>query len=363
MLFAMLSKRVRTANTLRDELARSLERFRKASEAMPDGVITLGPNNSIDWFNTTAARYFSLRAGCDNGAPLTNLVRRPELAAYLDLATQAEPMVLLPMRQSDPILSIQVVPFGEEQKLVLARDITHLEKLERMRSDFVANVSHELKTPLTVVCGFIETLLDFHGQLEHEDTSSYLNLALEQAQRMQRLVDDLLTLATLETDAPPAHEEKLDVAGLVAEVARETEALSAGRHHITIEQGAPASLIGNARELHSALANLASNAVRYTPKGGHVRLGWQLMSNGELEVAISDDGIGIAGEHIPRLTERFYRVDRGRSRESGGTGLGLAIVKHVLTRHQAQLRIESEPGQGSRFSARFVSSRVLPLWQ
>ncbi|MDD5295356.1 MAG: phosphate regulon sensor histidine kinase PhoR [Rhodocyclaceae bacterium] len=360
VLFATLTRRVRAANSLREELTLRLERFREAGEAMPDGVVTVGPGHIIDWFNSAAGRYFSLRRGTDEGAPLTNLVRHPRLVAYLEAEDFAEPLVLLPLRQSDPILSVQVIAFGAGQKLILARDITHLEKLEHMRSDFVANVSHELKTPLTVVSGFIETLLDFGGELPPEDARSYLQMALDQSVRMQRLVDDLLTLAALETDAPSANEEKLGVAGLMAEVGREAEALSGGRHHILLAPGEPVRLLGCARELHSALANLASNAVRYTPEGGHVRLAWSLLPGGDLEVAVSDDGIGIAREHVPRLTERFYRVDRGRSRESGGTGLGLAIVKHVLTRHQGELRVDSEPGRGSCFTARFPVSRVLP---
>jgi len=360
VLFATLTKRVRAANALREELTTRLERFREAGEAMPDGVVTVGPGHVIDWFNRAAARYFSLRLGTDTGAPLTNLVRHPELVRYLEAGDFSEPLVLQPLRQSDPILSVQVIAFGIRQKLIVARDITHLEKLQHMRSDFVANVSHELKTPLTVVSGFIETLLDFEGQLPPEDIRSYLQMALEQSVRMQRLVDDLLTLSALETDSTPTPEEKLDVADLVAEVAREAEALSGGRHNILVAPGESLRLVGSARELHSALANLASNAVRYTPEGGHVYLSWHRLAGGELEVAVSDDGIGIAREHLPRLTERFYRVDRGRSRESGGTGLGLAIVKHVLTRHQGELRVDSDPGRGSCFTARFPSARVLP---
>jgi len=361
VLFATLTKRVRAANALRDELTQRLERFREASEAMPDGVLILGPGNVIDWFNSAAGRYFSLRRGTDAGARLTNLVRHPGLLNFLESGDFGKVLPLPPLRANDSTLSVQVIAFGADQKLILARDITHVEKLEHMRSDFVANVSHELKTPLTVVSGFIETLLDFGPDLPPEDSKSYLQMALDQSVRMQRLVDDLLTLSSLETESPPASEEKLAVATLVAEVEREAEALSAGRHHILFAPGEPVQLLGSARELHSALANLASNAVRYTPEGGNLRLSWQLTPQGDLEVSIADDGIGIAMEHLPRLTERFYRVDRGRSRESGGTGLGLAIVKHVLTRHQGELRIESEPGRGSCFTARFPASRVLPV--
>lgn len=358
ILYASLAKRVRTANGLRDELSNRIERFRDAWEAMPDGVVALGPGNLIEWFNSAAAHSLGLRAGTDVGAPFTNLVRRPELAAWLDAPSAADPLILASMRDGEPTLSVQVVPFGSDQKLILARDITQLGKLERMRSDFVANVSHELKTPLTVVSGFIETLLDFGDELPPVDRQNYLQLALDQSRRMQHLVDDLLTLSALETGAAPAVEDKMDVAQVMADIAREAEALSAGRHRVELVTGDASRLKGSAREIRSALANLASNAVRYTPESGHITLAWRALPGGELEVSVTDDGIGIAPEHLPRLTERFYRVDRGRSRETGGTGLGLAIVKHVLTRHQAELRIESEPGKGSRFAARFPAVRV-----
>ena len=358
-LFATLTKRVRAANALRDELAGSLQRFREASEAMPDGVITVGPGHTIDWFNATAANHFGLRLRTDNGAPLTNLVRRPELLARLESGQHGGPLFLRSSRPNQPTLEVQVIEFGAGQKLIVSRDITQLERLERMRSDFVANVSHELKTPLTVVVGFIETLLDFNGQLEPDDTCHYLQMALDQASRMQHLVEDLLTLSALETDATPTQEDRVDIPSLVTDVARETEALSGGRHHIEMEAGPAATLTGSSRELHSAFGNLASNAVRYTPEGGHIRLSWSLGKHGDLDFCVADDGIGIEAEHLPRLTERFYRVDRGRSRDSGGTGLGLAIVKHVMTRHQGELKIESDPGKGSRFTARFPASRVV----
>ncbi len=357
-LFATLTKRVRAANALRDELTGRLERFRDAAEAMPDGVLTLGPGHTIDWFNTTAAAHFGLKRGTDNGARLTNLVRSPELANRLESGLYAGPLVLPPASHRPRTLEVQIIEFGAGQKLIVSRDITQLERLERMRSDFVANVSHELKTPLTVVVGFVETLLDFDGQLSPEDTRRYLQMALDQASRMHHLVEDLLTLSALETDGQPAQEEQVDVPCLVAEVARETDALSAGRHRIEVEAGPALMLTGSGRELHSAFGNLASNAVRYTPEGGHIRLSWRLTRSGDVDFCVADDGIGIESEHIPRLTERFYRVDRGRSRDSGGTGLGLAIVKHVMTRHQGELRIESTPSKGSCFTARLPARRV-----
>jgi two-component system phosphate regulon sensor histidine kinase PhoR len=255
-----------------------------------------------------------------------------------------------------------VVPFGDGQKMVVSRDLSLIEKLERVRRDFIANVSHELRTPLTVVTGFLETLIDGQDDFAREDVAHFLQLALDQSLRMQTLIEDLLTLSALETGAPAAVEERVDVAQLVAGIAADTRLLSNGRHAIEVDvdrRATCATLLGSEKELRSAFANLASNAVRYTPAGGHIRLSWKCSRDGG-EFAVEDDGIGIAAEHIPRLTERFYRVDRGRSRETGGTGLGLAIVKHILSRHQAELRVTSEPGKGSRFSARFPSTRFPP---
>jgi two-component system phosphate regulon sensor histidine kinase PhoR len=226
-----------------------------------------------------------------------------------------------------------------------------------MRRDFVANVSHELKTPLTVVLGFVETLEDGWRDMADTDVNRFLALSAEQAKRMQRLIDDLLTLSALETDAPPP-EERVDMAALLAEVRQEAVALSSGRHQITFEQAGPDVLFGSGGEIRSAFGNLASNAVRYTPEGGRISMAWKATADGGACFSIADTGIGIEAEHLARLTERFYRVDRGRSREIGGTGLGLAIVKHALERHGARLDIESRPGEGSRFTACFPGRRV-----
>jgi two-component system phosphate regulon sensor histidine kinase PhoR len=226
-----------------------------------------------------------------------------------------------------------------------------------MRRDFVANVSHELRTPLTVLVGFLETVREL--KLDPQRSRDYLNLMAEQGRRMQRIIDDLLTLSTLESAPEPPHEERVDVASLLERVRGEAEGLSAGRHRIVLDAAPGFDLLGTESEIASAFGNLASNAVRYTPAGGEVRLLWHASEKGA-EFAVEDTGAGIEPEHIPRLTERFYRVDRGRSRETGGTGLGLAIVKHALARHQATLEIESTLGTGSRFTARFPARRVVP---
>ncbi|MBI4754763.1 MAG: phosphate regulon sensor histidine kinase PhoR [Betaproteobacteria bacterium] len=358
-VFSSLNRRTRKAAAVRSELEIRLRRFLDASQAMPDGVVVLNRQNAIEWMNASAEGHFGLDHRKDLGAPIGNLVRQPAFVHYLDSGAYGEPVELRSLRDPRRALSIQIIEFGIDRKLLLSRDISQLHRLETMRRDFVANVSHELKTPLTVVTGFIETLQDTLPELTREEATAYLAMAHDQALRMQRLVEDLLTLSALETDSPPG-DERTDVAELIEDLAEEAAALSAGRHHIEVEAAAGAVLLGSARELRSALANLVSNAVRYTPEGGHIRLLWQHGPEGG-RFTVEDDGIGIDARDIPRLTERFYRVDRGRSRETGGTGLGLAIVKHVLNRHQASLHIESEPGRGSRFTARFPARRVQRL--
>jgi two-component system phosphate regulon sensor histidine kinase PhoR len=357
-LFAKLARRERNARLQRDELRGRLERMREASRAMPDGTLIMSRAGVIEWLNPMAEQHLGLEGPRDIGSPLLNLLRQPEFASYLLSGDYAEPLSMPSPRQQGRTLQVRVVPFGDDQKLLLTRDITQLEKLETMRRDFVANVSHEMKTPLTVIHGFLETLEDALPELPHEQALSFISMAQQQSVRMQRLVDDLLTLSALEIDTPMP-EEAVDMRNLLDIVMIETRALSGGRHDVVLDvSGEAGALIGCARDLRSALGNLASNAVRYSPDGGRVRLAWRVI-DGAGEFSVEDDGIGIDAQHIPRLTERFYRVDRGRSRETGGTGLGLAIVKHVLERHQAVLSIVSEPHKGSCFTVRFPVSRSL----
>ncbi|AUM01109.1 phosphate regulon sensor histidine kinase PhoR [Pseudothauera hydrothermalis] len=356
-LFADLDRRAKLAYDSRERLSAALERFREASQAMPDGVLYLSEHETIEWINRKAEEHFGLDHATDLGVPVTNLVRQPEFCRYLAAGHYAEPLVLVSARRKGLTLLVQVIPFGDDQKMVVSRDITQIEKLETMRRDFVANVSHELRTPLTVVSGFLETLMDGWEDFPREDIERFIKLAHDQSTRMQRLIEDLLTLSALETGAPAPVEERVDVAGLLREVHQQAELLSAGKHEVTLEIDGGGVLLGSQKELHSAFANLASNAVRYTPPGGKIRLQWTCDAHGA-EFAVEDNGIGIAPEHLPRLTERFYRVDLGRSRETGGTGLGLAIVKHILSRHQAELHIDSRLGQGSRFSVRFPKARL-----
>jgi two-component system phosphate regulon sensor histidine kinase PhoR len=297
-------------------------------------------------------------ARSDVGQAATNLIRHPDFVAHLRSAAFAEP-VLLRDALRDAVLSVRVIEFGEDRKLLISRDVTAEERLDTMRRDFVANVSHELKTPVTVLSGFVETLGDDSFDLSSKQRRRFLDMMADQAKRMQRLVEDLLTLSSLESDASPADEQPIEVRPFVERLAEEARALSGGRHAVEVAVAADCSLLGSLKELHSAFSNLVSNAVRYTPAGGVVRLAWRL-DDGRGVFSVTDTGIGIEARHIPRLTERFYRVDSGRSRESGGTGLGLAIVKHALTRHQAVLEVTSEMGRGSSFSALFPAGRILP---
>jgi two-component system phosphate regulon sensor histidine kinase PhoR len=243
--------------------------------------------------------------------------------------------------------------------MLLARDITEIARVEAMRRDFVANVSHELRSPITVIVGFLEAFDDM-PDLDPVEFRKHIPLMREQSDRIRRLVDDLLTLARLENE-PENKEESVDVPAMARRLADEANAISQGRHHIELSLESGMRLIGNGQEIYSALANLVSNAVRYTPTGGHIGLRWAAGEKQGMVFSVTDTGEGIEPQHIPRLTERFYRVDRGRSRATGGTGLGLAIVKHILQRHQARLRIDSVIGKGSTFSAVFPAERVIPV--
>lgn len=328
-----------------------------AGQALNDGVVLLDRRNAIEFCNTTAEMQLGLTIGADRGQPIVNLVRQPEFVAYLKSGDFSRPLSLRSERADARVLSVHVIPYADQRRLLQIKDVTQADRLDRMRSDFVANVSHELRTPLTVLAGFLETLQEF--EVDRDERERYLALMAEQSRRMQAIVQDLLTLSSIES-APPPVSEPVDMASLIDKLRRDGEALSAGKHNIVVDSDGRGDLRGAEAELTSAFGNLVANAVRYTPAGGTVRLIWKATAQGA-EFAVEDSGIGIDAKHIPRLTERFYRVDRGRSRDAGGTGLGLAIVKHSLNRHQAQLDITSTPGVGSRFAARFPAARVIGI--
>lgn len=333
------------------------ERFIDAFQASPNGIIMLDDQDQIEWCNAIAERFFGILFKRDAQQRVNYLIRRPEFIRYLNDRLFDEPLLIEQMGPSANLsLMVQVFPFSENRRLLLAQDVTDLRKAEAMRRDFVANVSHEMRTPLTVMMGFLETVQTL--DLEPAKKEEYLDLMMVQGKRMKSLVEDLLTLANLEANAQPAIQSAVSMESILALLKNEADALSGNNHVISIENNLHNDLLGDERELFSAFSNLVSNAVRYTPAGGKIKVIWRDADDGGAEFVVHDSGPGIASEHLPRLTERFYRVDRSRSRETGGTGLGLAIVKHVATRHQAQLVIESELGEGSAFKIRFPSDRI-----
>jgi two-component system, OmpR family, phosphate regulon sensor histidine kinase PhoR len=346
-----LRSRERTAENERERLAQ----FLSAIEASPNGVLLLDASEQIEWCSAVAADHLGLDAQRDLRQRVTNLVRAPAFVALLQTRS-FDQAVQIPRPGERGLLSIIVRPYGEGQRLVLTQDITERERADAMRRDFVANVSHEIRTPLTVVAGFVETLT--HLPLSEVERKRVLMLMAQQTQRMQSLVGDLLTLARLEGSPRPPLDLWLPLSRLGAAVEADAHGLSAGRHRLGFDWGDAVQLSGSEPELLSALTNLVGNAVRYTPDGGDIDITWHRRADGAGEIEVRDTGPGVAAEHLPRLTERFYRVDGSRSRDTGGTGLGLAIVKHVAQRHGGELRIDSVVSQGSRFTLVLPAARV-----
>jgi two-component system phosphate regulon sensor histidine kinase PhoR len=332
-----------------------LSQFLSAIEASPNGVMMLDKADQIEWCNSVAAEHFALDPVRDRRQRVTNLVRMPVFVAYLQGGRYDE-AVVFPGPLGRTTLSVLVRPYGDAMKLVLTQDITERERTEAMRRDFVANVSHEIRTPLTVLAGFVETMAGL--PLTEVERQRVLTLMQQQTDRMQALVGDLLTLAKLEGSPRPAADRWVAVAGVMGKAHADAQALSAGRHRIEIEGGEGAEVAGSEPELYSAVGNLLNNAVRYTPDGGVIQLRWLWRADGGAALEVQDGGIGIAREHLTRLTERFYRVDGSRSRDTGGTGLGLSIVKHVAQRHGGEIDIQSELGKGSSFKLVLPALRV-----
>jgi two-component system phosphate regulon sensor histidine kinase PhoR len=327
------------------ELTEWLARFRQAMHLLPEGVAIMDDVLFLEWCNPALERHLGLTMERDKGLRVTNLVRHPDFIDYIILGRYEQPLTLAFRGRK---IECRIIPFENRRQILVTHDATDTERIEAMRRDFIANASHELRTPLTVIVGFLEIAMADPG-LDVTTRTAHLTLMTEQAQRMQRLIQDMLTLSRLESDEFPLKRERVDIKSLVESIAAEARALSGGRHTIEVAVDGP-DVMGSMEELRSAFANLASNAVRYSPNGGTIRLAWSRGPDA-LAFAVTDCGIGIDPEHIPRLTERFYRVDKSRSRETQGTGLGLAIVKHVLLRHGGKLTITSQPGKGSTFAA------------
>ncbi|MET0225238.1 MAG: phosphate regulon sensor histidine kinase PhoR [Dokdonella sp.] len=349
----LLRRRQRAAFEDKRRLVRLLRSFRDAAAALPDAVVALDREQRIQWFNTAASQLLGLKYPQDIGGHLTNLVRAPRFAEWLHRET-AEPLNDLAAPADENLrLNLRLIRYTGDQALLVARDVSQLMRLEQVRRDFVANVSHELRTPLTVVHGYLD-------MIEPEQIPEYEPILHElriQSRRMTQIVEDLLTLSRLEAqgDLP---QERVSLRPLLEALRREAVALSQGEHIVTTDLRDRHDLLGSTKELHSAFSNLVSNAVRYTPAGGRITLRWESDANGA-RLSVTDTGPGISPQHLPRLTERFYRVSTSRSRDTGGTGLGLSIVKHVLQLHQAHLEVTSELGVGSTFSCVFGRERLL----
>jgi two-component system phosphate regulon sensor histidine kinase PhoR len=336
------------------QLMRQLQR---STAALPNGVVILNGQREIIWFNRMAARLLDLRGTADLGLRIENLLRQPQFARYLQIADYSNPMVIRTTTKEDCYLSLQVVPYGEGQQLLLASDVSRQMRLEAMRKDFVANASHELRSPLTVISGYLETLSqdpaldpDLHGPVTE---------MRRQAERMTGIIRDLLALSRLEETDEILGGEPLDIAGLLSMLRKDVMARAVHPGDVKIRIDSDTQLLGDEPEIHAAFSNLVDNAAKYTPPEGSIEMRWWVDDEGG-HFSVTDTGIGIPPEHIPRLTERFYRVDAGRSRSTGGSGLGLAIVKHVLQRHAAELEIHSTLGSGSRFICHFPPSRIQP---
>ena len=359
LIFAKIYRIAKSGEQQRQQLAETLKDFRSATQAMPDGVVTLDEDNQVIYANEQAEEQLGISNEKDGGRNLINIVRHPDFVAYLNGTDWDKSIVLRGLRDSERVLQLQLIPYGTHQRLLMTRDITQLDRLETTRRDFVANVSHELKTPLTVLSGFLETIREL--PVTEAQRNQYLGLMHAQAHRMENIVEDLLVLSKLESTNAPAQEDSIDMREMMDRLTTDANTISRSQHHIECTATSSAKLIGAEDELASAFSNLVSNAIRYTPAGGTIRLTWSINPEGCPVFSVEDTGPGIEPQHLPRLTERFYRVDRSRSRETGGTGLGLAIVKHVATRHQATLLIDSEVGKGSCFSMVFPEKRrVLP---
>lgn len=340
------------------KLRRSRDRYRSVTRALPEAAVTLKAEGQIDMINEAAVRLLGLRDPEDLGQPITSFIRDPKFIELLDEGQSTQAIEVVSPANESSKLSLRVVPYGGSKKrLLLAQDVTRLNRLEQVRRDFIANISHELKSPLTVIIGYVESLQD--DQESARKWSKPLAQIEQQSNRMRRIVEDLLQLSALETTEVTDDVSPVDVPALIRSICNEARELGGeDNYSFSVDVDDELMLLGNFNELYSAFSNIVFNAIRYTPGGGDIKLRWYEDNHGKAKFEVEDNGIGIAPQHIKRLTERFYRIDKGRSRLLGGTGLGLAIVKHVLIRHNAKLNITSTPGTGSTFTCEFSPLRI-----
>lgn len=355
-IFSTLYREYRKQKKSKSELTTTLGRFMTAAEAIPDGIVALNQNNEIDWCNKPSEKMLGINLSKDINQPINFLLRESSFIEYLSDNKYNDSLKLISWRNTSRSFEILLVPFGASQKLLICRDITQIEKNDSIKRDFIANVSHELKTPLTVITGFLETLSDMKNEF-NEKTYSYLQMMIEQSDRMKKLVDDLLQLSSIESNAAAAENKEIDMHHLFKRLEKDSDLISGKLHKINMSIKENITLLGYEKEIYSAFLNLLSNAIRYTEKGGLINVIWDI-ENQKPYFEVQDSGIGIDEKLIPRLTERFYRINPDRSRITGGTGLGLSIVKHVCIRHQAQIEITSQVGKGSQFKIIFPQERL-----
>jgi len=332
-----------------------MRQLQSSTAALPNGVVILNPQREIVWFNRMAGRLLDLRRTADLGLRIENLLREPEFARYLQGQDYANPVTIRRANREECYLSLQIVPYGDGQQLLLAADVSRQMRLEAVRRDFVANASHELRSPLTVISGYLETLSQ--DPALDGDLAGPVAEMRRQAERMTAIIHDLLELSRLEQSAEPVGGEPIDVPALLALLRKDVLARPVHPREVRVRIDSDAQLLGVESEIHSAFSNLVDNAAKYTPVDGSIEMRWWVDEDGA-HFSVTDTGIGVPSDHIPRLTERFYRVDQGRSRATGGSGLGLAIVKHVLQRHGAELEVRSTLGKGSTFTCHFPPQRV-----
>ncbi len=348
-----LQKQERRASAHLESL---LNRAQESSAALEMGVIMIDRHNNLDWWNSASESLLGLKHPQDRGQSITNLIRDPKFAEYFNSENYDEPLKMAAPGDSSQVLEYEIALFGKHERLMIVRDITQLHRLELMRKDFVGNVSHELGTPITVIKGYLEAIIDNMQDLDGKWQKPIQQMH-QQSARMENIVRDLLLLSSLETKIRPKPQDAFSLVSLLSEISNDTlQIYKKKSHNLTLDCPEDVEILGDRGELYSALSNLVVNAAKYTPADGKISISVKNDAD-SLSIEVADDGIGIDSQHIPRLTERFYRVDVSRSSETGGTGLGLAIVKHILARHDADLVIESEVGAGSRFICRFPPIR------
>ena len=351
-MFDSMSRFVSGEASVRSDLTADIERIRELLNQLPNGMMLLDEANAVQWHNRAAS---DLHGGVTVGRPVLQFLRQPEFSRYLESGQFERPLRCELTAMPGRTYELRIHDLEDGARVLISRDVTEQAKLDTMRDEFVANVSHEIRTPVTVIGGFAETMLDL--ELDEDKQREYLGAILKHSQTMQSLVADLLTLSSLEADIDAVEDDQVNLKELFGMLAAEARDLSGGKHEILINAPDSTFLVGRRSEIESAVRNLLTNAIRYTPEGGEIRLEWSAQEQ-EGTINVVDTGIGISPEHLPQLTQRFYRVDRARSRSTGGTGLGLAIVKRIAARHNATLNIASRPGEGSTFSLIFPESRI-----